>query len=108
MNNGTSSLIASLLANQIRPGDEVLVPSFTFISTINSILAIGAKPVLVDSDPKTFNTGVDFMKNKITKATKAILPVDVSGMPVDIHKIQKFAASQNLILIEDAAEGIGA
>ena len=108
INNGTSSLICALLAHGIKPGDEVLVPSFTFIATVNSILAVGAKPVLVDSDPMTFNTDIKFLKQKINKKTRAIMPVDVSGMPVDIDKIKDFTDKNNLILIEDAAEGIGA
>jgi len=107
-NNGTSSLICALLAHGIKPGDEVLVPSFTFVATVNSILAVGAKPVLVDSDPMTFNTDVKFLKQKISKKTRAVMPVDVSGMPVDIDKIKEFAERNNLILIEDAAEAIGA
>jgi perosamine synthetase len=107
-NNGTSSLICALLAHGIKPGDEVLVPSFTFISTVNSILSVGAKPVLVDSNPSTFNTETKFLKQKISKKTRAIMPVDVSGMPVDISEMTEFADKNNLIVIEDAAEAIGA
>jgi len=108
MNNGTSSLICSLLAHEIGPGDEVIVPSFTFVATINSILSVGAKPVLVDCDPKTFNTDINFVSKKITKKTKAIMPVDVSGMSVDIDKFRELSKQKNLILIQDSAEGIGA
>ncbi len=107
-NNGTSSLICSLLAHGIGSGDEVIVPSFTFVATVNSILAVGAKPILVDCNPKTFNTEISFVKKRITKKTKAILPVDVSGMPIDIHAFQDLAKERNLILIQDSAEGIGA
>ena len=107
-NNGTSALICSLLAHDIGPGDEVIVPSFTFVATVNAILSVGAKPVLVDCNAKTFNTEVEFMKNKITKKTKAILPVDVSGMPVDINSFQDFANEHNLVFIRDSAEGLGA
>ncbi|MHA1251555.1 MAG: DegT/DnrJ/EryC1/StrS family aminotransferase [Candidatus Helarchaeota archaeon] len=108
VNNGTSALIVSLLAHGIGRDDEVLVPTYTFIATINSILCVNAKPILVDCDPETFNTTPELMEPYITKKTKAILPVDVGGMPIDIHKFQKFADEHNLILIEDAAEGIGA
>jgi len=108
MNNGTSSLICSLLAHGIGPGDEVIAPSFTFIATVNAIMAVGAKPVLVDCDPKTFNTDIDFVKKKITKKTKAIMPVDVAGMPVDVDRFREFSEEKNLILIQDSAEGIGA
>ena len=108
VNNGTSALICSLLSHNIKPGDEVIVPSFTFVATVNAILSIGAKPILVDSNPLTFNTEIDLIKSYVTKKTKAIIPVDVSGMPVDIKKFREFSRSNNLILIEDAAEGIGA
>lgn len=107
-NNGTSALICSLLAHDIGPGDEVLVPSFTFVATVNAILSVGAKPVLVDCNAETFNTEIKFIKNKITKKTKAILPVDVSGMPVDINALEDFANEHNLIVIRDSAEGLGA
>jgi perosamine synthetase len=107
-NNGTSALICSLLAHEIGPGDEVIVPSFTFVATVNAILSVGAKPVLVDCNAETFNTEVKFMKNKVTKQTKAILPVDVSGMPVDLDSFQDFANKNNLVLIRDSAEGLGA
>jgi len=106
-NNGTSSLVCSLIANDIGLGDEVIVPTFTFTATVNSILAVGAKPVLVDSDPKTFNTSIDFLKPKLRKKTKAIMPVDVSGMSIDIKEFREFSKKNGLILIEDAAEGIG-
>jgi len=108
VNNGTSALICSLLAHGIGPNDEVIVPSFTFAATVNAIISVGAKPVLVDSDPKTFNTEIDFVKKKITKKTKAIIPVDVSGMPVDVDSFREFTDKKNLILIQDSAEGIGA
>lgn len=107
-NNGTSSLISALLAHDIGPGDEVIVPSFTFAATVNAILSIGAKPILVDCNPKTFNTEVDYIKNKITKKTKAIIPVDVAGMPVDVREFKQFVKEKNLILIQDSAESIGA
>jgi dTDP-4-amino-4,6-dideoxygalactose transaminase len=107
-NNGTSSLISSLLAHEIGPGDEVIVPSFTFVATVNSIISVGAKPILVDCDPKTFNTDVDFVRKKITKKTKAIMPVDVAGMPIDIDEFIDLSKEKNLILIQDSAEGIGA
>ena len=108
MNNGTSSLICSLLSHEIGPGDEVIVPSFTFVATVNSIMSVGAKPVLVDCDPKTFNTDVDFVRKKITKKTKAIMPVDVAGMPVDVDEFRELSKEKNLVLIQDSAESIGA
>lgn len=108
VNNGTSALITSLLAHEIGPEDEVIVPIYTFIASINSIIAVGAKPVLVDSDIETFNTTIDLVEEKITPRTKAIMPVDVAGMPIDIYAFEKLANKHNLILIEDAAEAFGA
>jgi perosamine synthetase len=108
VNNGTSALQCALLAHGIKPNDEVIVPTFTFAATVNAILSIGAKPVLVDSDPYTFNTSLEFIKSHITRKTKAILPVDVSGMPIDIKSFRDFSQKNDLILIEDAAEGLGA
>ena len=68
VNNGTSALITALLANGIGPGDEVIVPTFTFIATVNSVLAIGAKPILVDCDPLTFNAPITLMRQAISKS----------------------------------------
>src|SRR3990167_1613208 len=76
VNNGTSALICSLLSHNIKPGDEIIVPSFTFVATVNAVLSVGAKPILVDSNPSTFNTEIDLIKPHITKKTKAIIPVD--------------------------------
>lgn len=108
VNNGTSALICSLLSHGIKPGDEVIVPTFTFVATANAIISVGAKPVFVDSDVTTFNTTVDLIKPYVTKKTKAVIPVDVAGMPIDIKKFREFTQKNNLILIEDSAEGIGA
>jgi perosamine synthetase len=108
VNNGTSALIAALLAHGVGPGDEVLVPALTFMATINSVLAVGARPVLIDCDRETFNVTVEHMRKKLTPRTKAIMPVDVYGMPVDIHAFQQFARENDVIFIEDAAEAMGA
>ena len=108
VNNGTSALITALLAHDIKPGDEVIVPAHTFIAPINTILLIGAKPVLADVDPNTWNLTAESAKDKITNRTKAILPVNVAGMPVDIYPFQELCSKNNLPLIIDAAESIGA
>jgi perosamine synthetase len=110
VNNGTSALIAALLANNIGVGDEVLVPSYTFIATINSIIAIGAKPVLVDCDKKTFNVSPEQITKTLNKhpRVKGLIFVDVAGMPADIDAIREIAVKNNLVLIEDAAEAFGA
>jgi len=108
VNNGTSALVAAMLAHGIGPGDEVIVPTFTFAASVNSILAVGATPVLADCDPKTFNTTPEIMKKCLTQKTKAIMPVDVAGMPIDIDAFAEFSEKNNLVMIEDAAEAIGA
>ncbi len=108
VNNGTSALIAALIAAGIKAGDEVLVPTLTFIATVNSVLLIGAKPILVDCDAKTLNMCLEDLERKITPKTKAILFVDVYGMPNDIEALQKISAKHGITLIEDAAESIGA
>ena len=108
VNNGTSALIAALHAAEIGPGDEVLAPTMTFIATINAILAVGAKPILVDCDPQTLNVTPELLHAKLTSKTKAVLFVDVYGMPCDIDRLRLFAEQNSLILIEDAAQAIGA
>lgn len=108
LNNGTSSLIAAMLVSNLKKGDEILVPSFTFIATINSLLILGLKPVLVDCDADTFNVTVECLKEKLTPQTRAVLAVDVYGMAVDIQSIKDFCDENNLIFIEDAAEALAA
>lgn len=106
--NGTSALMAALIANNIGYGDEVIVPSFTFIATINSIIGVGAKPVLADCDRKTWNMTPEEAQKYITKRTRAIMPVDVAGLSVDIKGFRKLCRDYKLVLIEDCAEAIGA
>lgn len=108
VSNGTMALIAALLANGIGKGDEVITPTFTFIATINAILGVGAKPVLADCDPRTWNLSATEAQKHITKKTKAIIPVHVAGLTVDIDSFKKLAKNYNLILIEDSAEALGA
>lgn len=108
VNNGTSALIVALLLHGIGPGDEALVPTMTFIATVNAVLAVGAKPVLVDCDPATLNLTPELLRSKLTSRTKAVIFVDVYGMPCDIDSLRSFSAEHQLILIEDAAEAIGA
>lgn len=107
VNSGTSALIAALLAHNIGPGDEVITPSFTFIATVNSIIAVGAKPVLIDCDLSTWDIRPESVENYITKKTKAIMPVDVAGMPIDIDGFRKISNKYNISLIEDAAQAFG-
>lgn len=107
-NSGTSALHALLLAYGISEGDEVIVPSFTFIATANSPLFTGAKPVFADIEEKTFGLDPETLQERITKKTKAIIPVHFGGSPCYIRELKEIADDYNLILIEDAAESFGA
>jgi perosamine synthetase len=108
VNSGTSALHAILLAYGIGPGDEVIVPSFTFISTANSVLFVGAKPVFADIEEKTCGLDPKDVARKITPKTKAIIPVHVAGIPCLIEELSDIARKHKIILIEDAAEALGA
>lgn len=106
--NGTIALDVALKALGIKQGDEVIVPSFTFISTANSILFQGAKPVFANVDERTFNINPDDILEKITDRTKAIIGVHLFGHPFDVKAIQEICEDHNLILIEDCAQAHGA
>ena len=107
LNSGTSSLHATLLALGLGNGDEILVPSFSFISTANSVLFVNATPSFVDIEEKTFGIDPELIKEKITSSTKAIIPMDYGGMSCQISEIKEYAENNNLLLIEDAAESLG-
>ena len=106
--SGTSGLHLALLANDIGPGDEVIVPTLTFIATANAVTYTGAKPVFVDSDINTWNIDPKLIKKSITKKTKAIIPVHLYGLPADMDEINKIANEFDLKVIEDASEAQGA
>jgi perosamine synthetase len=106
--NGTVALHLALAALDIGPGDEVIIPTFTMIATPNSIRYTGAKPVLVDSELKTWNMDASKIEEKVTKRTKAIMPVHTYGHPCDMDAIMKIAKKHGLYVIEDAAEAHGA
>jgi perosamine synthetase len=106
--SGTTALHLSLLALGIGPGNEVIVPSFTFISTANAVTFTGAKPVFVDSEPSTWNINPVEIKKAITAKTKAIIPVHVYGHPANMDPILDIAGEYNLGVVEDAAEAHGA
>jgi len=107
-NSGTSALHAVLIAYGIGPGDEVIVPSFTFIATANAALFVGAKPVFADIEEKTYGLDPKDVERKISSKTKAILPIHYGGCPCLIEELKEIAQRHNLILIEDAAEALGA
>lgn len=107
-NSGTSALHATMLAQGFGKNDEVIVPSFTFIATANAPLFVGAKPVFADIEEETCGLNPDSVEDKITKNTKAIIPVHYGGCPCKINELKDIAEDKDLILIEDAAESFGA
>lgn len=106
--SATTGLHLSLLASGIGHGDEVIIPTLTFIATANAVSYTGAKPVLVDSEPKTWNIDPAKIREAITSKTKAIIPVHLYGHPADMDMINDIAREYNLMVIEDAAEAQGA
>jgi perosamine synthetase len=107
-NSGTSALHAALLSYGIGAGDEVIVPSFTFIATANAAKFVGAIPVFADIEDVSFGLDPADVERKITSKTKAIIPVHYGGYPCRIRELRKIADEHGLILIEDAAESFGA
>lgn len=107
VNSGTSGLFLSMKAMGLGPGDEVITTPFTFIATVTTILMTGAKPVFADIDPVSLNLDLKEVEKKITKRTKAILPVEVFGNPAGMDKIAELAASRGLEVVEDCCEALG-
>jgi perosamine synthetase len=107
-NSGTSALHALLLAYELKQGDEIIVPSFTFIATANAPLFVGAKPVFAEIEDRTYGLDPEDVKEKITDKTKAIIPIHYGGCPCLIRELKEIAEDHNLLLIEDAAESLGA
>jgi len=106
--SGTEALLISLMALGIEPGDEIITTPFTFVATAEVIVMLGAKPVFVDIEPDTCNIDASKIEAKITKKTKAIMPVSLYGQPADMDEINAIAANYNLPVIEDAAQSFGA
>jgi perosamine synthetase len=105
--NGSAALEAVVAALEIKKGDEVILPTFTIISCAAPIIRAGAIPVVVDSDPQTWNMNVAKVEERITKRTKAVMVVHIYGLPVDMEPVLALAKKYNLRVIEDAAEAIG-
>ncbi len=106
--NGTVALHLALATLGLGPGDEVILPTFTMIATINCVTYLGATPVLIDAEPATWNMDVTQLESKITPRTKAIIPVHTYGHPVDMDPLMEIARKHNLYVVEDAAESHGA
>ena len=102
--NGTSALIISLNALGVGPGDEVIVPPYTFVATINAVLMQHAIPVFVDTDPETFQIDARKIEAAITERTRCILPVHLGGSPADMDTILEIGRKHNLPVVEDACQ----
>lgn len=107
VNSGTAALHSALLALGVKPGDEVVVPTFTFVATANVVLACGAKPVFVDSKPD-YNLDPVLFRKALTPRTKAVIPVHLYGYPADMEEIREIASARSIHVVEDAAESLGA
>ena len=105
--NGTDALQIAMMAMGLRPGDEVIVPAFTYVATAEVIGLLGLVPVMTDVDPDTFNIRADHIEAAITPRTKAIVPVHLFGQSADMDPIMAVARKHNLYVIEDAAQSIG-
>tara|TARA_B100000965_G_scaffold145454_1_gene121254 strand:+ start:1020 stop:2156 length:1137 start_codon:yes stop_codon:yes gene_type:complete len=105
--SGTDALQIALMSLELSPGDEIITTDFTFAATIEVILLLGLKPILVDIDPKTFNIDPNKAKEALTKKTKAIIPVHLFGQISDMDEILKIAKENKLFIIEDNAQSLG-
>ncbi len=108
VSNGTVALHLALVTLGIGPGDEVIVPTLTFVATANAVSYTGATPIFADSEPAYWQIDPTQLEKLVTPRTKAIIPVDLYGHPVDMEAIEAFARRHNLYIIEDAAEAHGA
>jgi dTDP-4-amino-4,6-dideoxygalactose transaminase len=108
ISSGTDALLLALMALGIGPGDEVVVPAFSFFATAGCVARVGARPVFVDIDPDSYNLDVARVAAKLNASTKAILPVHLFGQACELEALAVLAAERNVMLIEDAAQALGA
>ena len=107
-NSGTSALHALLLAYKLKEGDEIIVPSFTFIATANAALFVKARPIFADIEEETYGLCPSAVQERITSKTKVLMPIHYGGLPCQIKALREIAEDHGLIMIEDAAESLGA
>jgi len=108
VSSGTAALHLACIACGLKPGDEVITSPITFLATSNAVLYAGARPVFADIDPLTVNIGREAIEKRITKKTRAILPVHFAGLPCDMGAINRIARKRSLVVIEDACHALGA
>lgn len=108
VSSGTDAAVIAMMALGIGPGDEVIMPAFSFVATAETVLLVGATPVYVDIDPKTYNLDLKQLDKAMSPKVKAIQPVSLYGQPAEMDEINAFAIKHNLAVIEDAAQSFGA
>ncbi|RDD52816.1 MAG: DegT/DnrJ/EryC1/StrS family aminotransferase, partial [Candidatus Korarchaeota archaeon NZ13-K] len=108
VSNGTAALHVALIAMGVGPGDEVIVPSYSFFATASAVILSGARPVFADVDPRTGTIDPDEVRRKISGRTKAVIPVHIHGHPADLDAIREAGGGREVLVLEDCAQAHGA